>query len=213
MKFTPNSSTVIVRNIIIINILLYLITWLVASGKINLDIIKYLGLYFWKSPNFYPHQLITYMFLHGGLVHLFFNMFAIYIFGRVLENVWGEKRFLIYYMITGIGAGIVQLLVNWWQYSSGQGFIYDSVTIGASGAVFGLLLAFGLLFPNTQIMLLFPPIPIKAKYFVIIYAVVELYLGVQNFSWDNIAHFAHLGGMVFGYILIKYWNKNSRRFY
>jgi len=212
MRFRPTFSAVIVRNIIIINVLLYLITWL-AIGKFNFDIIKYLGLHFWESSNFYPHQLVTYMFLHGGLLHLFFNMFAVFIFGRVLENVWGEKRFLIYYMFTGIGAGVIQLLVNWWQFTSSKGMMYEPVTIGASGAVFGLLLAFGWLFPNTRIMLLFPPIPMKAKYFVIIYAVVELYLGVQNFSWDNIAHFAHLGGMVFGFILIKYWNKNSRRFY
>lgn len=202
--------TPVVKNLLIINALMLILTWVLASPQFGIDLTLYLGLHFWKSPYFYPHQLITYMFMHGGFTHILFNMFAVYMFGRVLENVWGSKRFLFYYMITGIGAGVVQLIVNWWQFqSTGQ----LPITVGASGAVFGILLAFGMLFPNTELMLLFPPIPIKAKYFVIGYAVIELYLGVQNFSFDNIAHFAHLGGMLFGFILLKIWQKNSNFFY
>lgn len=175
------------------------------------------------------------MFMHAGFSHIFFNMFAVYMFGRVLENVWGPKRFLIFYMVTGIGAGIIQELT--WLYdfrdvisapqemiNIGGGRIltkpefYDLfVTVGASGAVFGILLAFGMLFPNVPLYLMFIPIPIKAKYFVIFYGLAELTMGVANFSGDSVAHFAHLGGMLFGYVLIKYWKnkdfKNGRYFY
>jgi membrane associated rhomboid family serine protease len=185
------------------------------------------------------------MFMHGGLAHLFFNMFALWMFGRVLENVWGGKRFFIYFFITGFGAAFLHMLVNHIQIQSlmsqmpqekidmvlaeGHNIIMQQKnytdplmgrlnammnipTVGASGAVFGVLLAFGMLFPNTQLMLIFPPIPIKAKYFVIGYGVLELYLGVSQ-PGSNVAHFAHLGGMVFGFILLKIWNMNKRTFY
>lgn len=141
---------------------------------------------------FLPWQLVTYMFLHADLSHIFFNLFALWIFGQALENLWGTKRFLIYYFLTGIGAGIVQLLI-----SSGS-------TIGASGAVFGILLGFGMMFPDRKILLLFPPIPIKAKYFVGFYGALELFNGLAR-PGDGVAHFAHLGGLLVGFILIKLW--------
>lgn len=144
------------------------------------------------SNGFRPWQLVSYMFLHANISHIFFNLFALWIFGQALENLWGTKRFLMYYFLTGIGAGIVQLLV-----SSGS-------TIGASGAVFGILLGFGMMFPNRYIMLLFPPIPVKAKYLVTFYGAFELYNGITSTS-SGIAHFAHLGGLLVGFILIKLW--------
>ena len=230
----------VVKNLLIINILMLLAT--IVAGSFNIDLSEWLGLHHWSSDFFLPHQLVTYMFMHGGLTHLFFNMFALYIFGRVLEQVWGSKKFLIFYLICGIGAGIVQLMVTELRINSiidqvdpilyekvlqdgsavihsGKNFVDEAAgqlnrlintsTVGASGSVFGILLAFGMLFPNVQLMLIFPPIPIKAKYFVIIYGALELYLGFANNPNDNVAHFAHLGGMLFGYLLIKYWKKNN----
>jgi membrane associated rhomboid family serine protease len=147
------------------------------------------------------------MFTHAAFDHIFFNMFALFMFGGVLENYWGQKRYLIYYLATGIGAGLVQLLV-----CHLQGYIYPVPTIGASGAVFGLLLAFGMLFPDTPLFLMFVPIPIKAKYMVIGYGLIEFFFGVANNTGDNVAHFAHLGGMLFGIILILYWRKKRKPF-
>jgi membrane associated rhomboid family serine protease len=182
--------------------------------------------------------------MHADITHLFFNMFALYMFGRVLESVWGPRRFLLFYLVTGLGAALIHSGVNFLEYYSvtskmsveqieyvkevGYGIwgtnevfkdqlmnelngILNTPTVGASGAVFGILLGFGMLFPNTQLMLLFPPIPIKAKYFVIGYGVLELFLGIKG--GGNVAHFAHLGGMIFGYFMIKYWNKTLNRFY
>ena len=184
--------------------------------------------------------------MHGGIAHLFFNMFALYMFGKILEQVWGPKRFLIYYMVTGIGAGIIQLLVSELRIQSliseidpaiyqqildeglsirqmGKNYtnpvaaeinnLINISTVGASGAVFGILLAFGMLFPNTQLLLIIPPIPIKAKYFVLIYGAIELYQGIANNPNDNVAHFAHLGGMLFGFALLKFWKTNTNNFY
>jgi membrane associated rhomboid family serine protease len=186
------------------------------------------------------------MFMHGGLGHLFFNMFAVFMFGRVLETVWGSKRFFIFYILTGIGAAVAHLTVNYFQaqkliaqiapeqvdyiiqngYSlikSGQNFsneilgrlnlIYNIPTVGASGAVFGVLIAFAMLFPNTELMFIFIPVPIKAKYIIPAYAVLELFFGVANFKGDNIAHFAHLGGAFVGFIIVKIWNANRKTFY
>ena len=172
-------------------------------------------------------------FMHDthSFAHVFFNMFGVYMFGRVLENVWGPKRFLIFYMVTGIGAGITQELV--WLYSvhsfasangvtlvqlvAGDPSLNYLITIGASGSVFGILLAFAMLFPNVPLYLMFIPIPIKAKYFVIFYGLAELFMGVANNGGDSVAHFAHLGGMLFGYFLVRYWKKkdidNGRYFY
>lgn len=212
------SIPVVTRNIIIINVLVALIDFVFESKGIRiggLPLFRIIGLHFFSSEFFQPHQLVTYMFAHGGLGHIFFNMFAVFMFGRTLETVWGPKRFLIYYMITGIGAGLVQETV-WALTLADPMAINYSVTVGASGAVFGILLAFGMLFPNAELIMIPIPIPIKAKYFVIGYGVLELFLGVANFSGDNVAHFAHLGGLLFGLILILYWrkkNKQDGRFY
>lgn len=152
-------------------------------------------------PGFAPWQLVTYGFLHGGFAHVFFNMFALYMFGMPIESAWGTRRFLIYYFVCMIGAGLVQLTV-----AAVTGEVYP--TIGASGAVFGLLLAYGMMYPNSTIMLLFPPIPMKAKYFVIGYGALTLFFGVTG-TMSGIAHFAHLGGMLFGLGLILYWGRRA----
>lgn len=241
--------TPVVKNLIIINVLMWAASILVLR-TFNIRLDDYLGLHYFASENFNVGQLVTYMFLHSyanmNLSHIFFNMFALYMFGIMLEQVWGPKRFLQFYMITGVGAAVVQMLVYFIRIKSlevgidtetlnmvytegleilGQGKNYNdptlrtlnlminTSTIGASGAVFGILLAFGMLFPNTQLMFLFPPIPIKAKYFVMGYGVIELFQGVANRSGDNVAHFAHLGGMIFGFLLIKYWNKRTNNFF
>ena len=154
------------------------------------------------SP-FAAWQLLTYGFLHGSVMHLAFNMFMLWMFGRELEGLMGSQRFLIYYLTGVIGAGIIQLIV-----AGTQGGIYP--TVGASGGVFALLLAFGMAFPNRMIMLLIPPIPMKAKYMVIIFGVMELYLGVSGGA-PGVANFAHLGGMLFGFLLLQYWKKPRRR--
>ncbi len=234
----------VVKNIILINVLMLLADW-TAKSVFGTDLTSILGLYFPKSENFMPLQIITHMFMHGGFMHLFFNMFALYMFGGILENVWGPKRFFIYYMVCGLGAAFVHETVIMFQYNKiinllspdqlqmvindgasylneGKVFANDAMkelqmllnvpTVGASGAIFGILLAFGVLFPNTQLMLLFPPIPIKAKYFVIGYGAIELYLALTQ-PGSNIAHAAHLGGMLFGYILLRYWRKNTKTLY
>ena len=154
------------------------------------------------SP-FMPWQLISYGFLHGSVMHIAFNMFGLWMFGRELERLMGQKRFLTYYFTCVIGAGLVQLLVAEWQ-----GGLYP--TVGASGGVFGILLAYGLTFPNRMVMLIFPPIPMKAKYFVLFYGLLELYLGVSG-SAPGVANFAHLGGMLFGFLLLRYWSTPRRR--
>lgn len=153
-------------------------------------------------PEFHIWQLLSYGFLHGNLNHIFFNMFGLWMFGRDIERMMGARRFLIYYLTCVIGAGIVQLTV-----AGTQGGIYP--TIGASGGVFGILLAFAMAFPNRVIMLLFPPIPMKAKYFVLMYGLLELYLGLSGGA-PGVANFAHLGGMFFGFMLIQYWRKARR---
>jgi len=234
----------VVKNLILINVLMLIATW-TAKSVFSVDLTTILGLYFPKSEQFMPLQIITHMFMHANFWHLFFNMFALYMFGGILENVWGPKRFLIYYMVCGLGAAFVHETVILFQYNKlmnviapdqlqivldngaavlNEGKQYADVTmrdlqmllnvptVGASGAIFGVLLAFGVLFPNTQLMLLFPPIPIKAKYFVIGYGAIELYLAVTQ-PGSNIAHAAHLGGMLFGYILIRYWKKTTTTLY
>lgn len=213
----------VTKNLIIINVLFFLGG--IVAAKYGIDLDKYLGLHFFLAGDFNLAQLFTYMFMHGGFQHLFFNMFAVWMFGRILEQVWGPKRFLFYYIVCGVGAGLVQELVQFIHYSM-ELSAYDSVnlsgtiipmgeylnlmnTVGASGAVFGILLAFGMLFPNQSIFIFPLPMPIKAKYFVIGYACLELFLGISNNPNDNIAHFAHLGGMIFGFILIMYWKKKN----
>lgn len=213
----------VTKNLIIINVLLFAATFVAQSYGI--DLAQYLGLHFFLADNFNPAQLFTYMFMHAGFSHIFFNMFAVWMFGRILEQVWGPKRFLFYYILCGIGAGLIQEIVQYIHYETvlstyggvdtGNGiipmaeYLNQITTVGASGAVYAILLAFGMLFPNQQ-MFIFPlPFPIKAKYFVIGYAVIELYSGFANNAGDNVAHFAHLGGMIFGFILIMYWKKKN----
>ena len=247
LKSIYGSTPPVVKNLIILNILFYLAT--VAGRKFGVDLSRVLALYYPLAEHFQPYQFITHMFMHGSLGHLFFNMFALWMFGRVLESVWGGKRFFIYYFATGLGAAAFYTFVNWIEFAilkgkmspeqiqmvleNGQGILQNMQNysdpdmgklnlklnillnvpvLGASGAVFGILLGFGMLFPNTQLMLLFPPIPIKAKYFVMLYGILELVLAFTH-EGSNVAHFAHLGGMIFGYILIKVWNKDRTHFY
>jgi membrane associated rhomboid family serine protease len=194
-----------------------------ARYGIRLDDV--LGLHFFLASDFNPAQLFTYMFVHANLEHIFFNMFALWMFGRTLEMVWGPKRFLLYYLVCGVGAGLAQEGVQYLQYVTTLQ-AYDAVntgadiipmseylnyltTVGASGAIYGILLAFGMLFPNVE-MFVFPlPFPIRAKWFVAGYAAIELLLGLAA-SGDGVAHFAHLGGMLFGLILILHWRKSHR---
>lgn len=183
----------VVKNLLIINLIFFLATLVLERGGYA-NITTMLALNAPWTGRFRVWQLVTYMFMHGGFDHLFFNMFALWMFGYVLENFWGWKRFLIYYLVCGIGAGLLNLLIPGW-----------GLTVGASGAVYGILLAFGMMFPNERIYLYFL-MPIKAKWFVIGYAAIELFEGL--FRMDGIAHFAHLGGMLFGLLLILYWRKH-----
>jgi membrane associated rhomboid family serine protease len=232
-QYRPQSNfgiPMVVKNLLIINVLFFAGTLLSK----NIDFYQLFGLHFPTAPNFKVWQPITYMFMHSDYMHIFFNMFGLFMFGSTLEKHWGPKRFLIYYMVTGIGAAIVHFTVfyfvsmprfeNELNILAAQGyaipdslwdeFLNGNLVVGASGSIFGLLLAFGMLFPNTELMMLFFPVPIKAKYFVIGYGLIELFSGVRAAEGDNVAHFAHLGGMLFGFILIKYWNKTMRnRFY
>jgi membrane associated rhomboid family serine protease len=215
----------VTKNLIIINVLFFLGG--IVAPRYGLDLSNYLGLHFFMADNFNPAQLISYMFMHGGLTHLFFNMFAVWMFGRILEQIWGPKRFLFYYIACGIGAGLVQELVQYIQYVvelsaydkvdmgnglilSMQQYLNEMNTVGASGAVYAILLAFGMLFPNEKMFIIPFPFPIKAKFFVAGYAVIELMEGIANNPTDNVAHFAHLGGMIFGFLLIIYWRRKNR---
>lgn len=218
-----NNLPTVTKNLLIINVLCFF--GMLVAKRYGIDVENLLGLHFFLASDFNLSQLISYMFMHANFQHIFFNMFAVWMFGRVLEQVWGPKRFLTYYLICGIGAGLIQELVQYLEYAFTLSN-YDSVnlgiaggiipmeeylnmmtTVGASGAVYGILLAFGMLFPNSR-MFIFPlPFPIKAKYFVIGYAVLELFLGLGG--GDGVAHFAHLGGMLFGLILIIYWRKKN----
>ncbi|WP_163223696.1 rhomboid family intramembrane serine protease [Bacteroides sp. 214] len=216
-----NNIPAVTKNLLIINALLFFATF--VAEKYGIDLNNILGLHFFMSDAFNPIQLVTYMFMHGGFEHLFFNMFAVWMFGRILEHVWGAKRFLFYYLLCGVGAGLIQEVVQYIHYATVLApytsvslgteiitmaeYLDKMVTIGASGSVYAILLAFGMLFPNEKIFIMFIPIPIKAKYFVMGYAAIELYLGLSNRVGDNVAHFAHLGGMIFGFILIMYWRK------
>jgi membrane associated rhomboid family serine protease len=255
----------VVKNLLIINALFFLAT-ISLKSTFGIDLERTLGLYYFRSDHFQPYQFVTYMFIHGGIDHLIFNMFALWMFGYLLENFWGPKRFLTFYLLTGIGAGITQTVVHYFAFSPVEaavlaynqapsldafvsfvnhdfpqytstlqsfitswsltpqspeylqqslGYVHqllqlrmDVPTVGASGAVYAILLAFGMMFPNMRVYLYFF-IPIKAKWIVIGCIAVELFLGISNNPTDNIAHFAHLGGMIFGLILILYWRRRS----
>jgi len=270
-QYSPRGFTLlppVVKNLLIINGLFYLAT-LSFDNAFGIDLVSMLGLHYYQSDLFKPYQFVTYMFLHGNISHIVMNMFALWMFGYLLENVWGSKRFLTYYMITGIGAALVQTFVHWLDISSVQsaaaayaenpgldGFIafvrhhypvyyesegtlrtfieqwsltrnnpayaaqsleyveqlirlqIDVPTVGASGAVYGILLAFGMMFPNMLVYIYFL-FPIKAKWIVILYGALELFSGISSNPSDNVAHFAHLGGMLFGFFLILYWKKKT----
>ncbi len=197
-----------VKYLLLANVICYVLSLLmphVQYGTYSESILNALfGLYYIGNTNFAPYQFVTYMFMHGGLSHLFFNMFALWMFGRVMEQVWGTRRFLLYYFVCGLGAGVVQ------EVGQLVGLIPTyAMTIGASGAVYGILLAYGMTFPNERLFIIPIPFPIKAKYFVMFYAVVELLQGLG--ARDGVAHFAHLGGMLFGLLLILYWRKHTNR--
>lgn len=267
----------VVKNLIIINVIFFLAT-ITFSSKFGIDLNDYLGLHYFGSEKFHPYQLITYMFMHGGFMHIFFNMFALWMFGKVLEDVWGPKRFIVFYLICGIGSALIYSIVLYFRlnptiseinsfinnpdmykiqgfisthkfqlnqysgeiwnnfeqfkrdvsllsinennYQAMQGavnfmseykeyFLNLPTVIGASGAIFGILIAFGMLFPNSLLFIIPIPIPIKAKWFVIIYGLIELYSAIANNPGDNVAHFAHIGGMLFGFLLVKFWNRKK----
>jgi len=280
-QFRPagfSAMPIIVKNLLIINGLFFLAKILLGSN-FNIDLDHILGLHHYNADDFAPYQFLTYMFMHGDFTHILFNMFALWMFGSSIENTWGPKRFIIYYLLTGIGAGFIYLAYVSYDIAALQSIIdqfaisptpeaFDSFVskyvpmdrllamypevaaeintltysfydnpeatqyaaeakqvmldilylrtntpnIGASGSVYGILLAFGMMFPNVRLFLIFFPIPIKAKYFVIGYGVMELWMGLQNSPSDNVAHFAHLGGMLVGFVLLKIWQKGSNKF-
>lgn len=214
----------VVKNLLIINGLFFLANWFFRTRGIELA--GYLGMFYFDSPYFRPWQILTHMFMHANLMHIFFNMFAVWMFGSRLEIVWGPKRFLFFYFATGLGAALMHQAWNAFEiyqvtgsitpYTSNlsmsvaaEQILYTPV-VGASGALFGVLGGFAMLFPNTELMLIFFPVPIKAKYFVAIYGAIELWMGVSNNAGDNMAHFAHLGGLIVGLILVFIWNKTNR---
>ena len=223
----------VVKNLLIINIIFFIATAIFESKGIPL--IELLGVYYFDSPNFRGWQIITYMFMHGGFAHILFNMFALFTFGSSLEVIMGSKRFFNFYMITGLGALALQMLVQAIEIHGITGsFVIDPITyrsddnaaiqtlssiyygpmVGASGAIFGLLIAFGMLFPNAELFIMFIPVPVKAKYIIPVYIILELFLGVAQFAGDSVAHFAHLGGALFGFILVKMWHLNRpKNFY
>ena len=212
----------ITKNLLLINVVVYLATSILQMRGI--DLTHFGGLHFFLASDFQIYQLLTYMFLHANFWHLFSNMFGLWMFGVVIENVWGPKKFLFYYISTGMGAGIVQEIVQFANYYFTGMAAYHTVsmsgtvipmdaylnmwtTIGASGAIYAILLAFGMSFPNERIFIFPIPIPIKAKWFVVLYVVLELFLAHSS-AGDGVAHYAHLGGMLFGYLMIRYWNRH-----
>ena len=237
-----NAIPPVTRNILIVNVIVWLACF--VFSQLGIDLVNILGIHYFPSKGFHIHQIITHIFTHEDISHIFFNMFAVFMLGTVLEQSWGAKRYLTYYLITGIGAGLIQVLVCYIRIQTlltdlsldalatvhNQGYdllmqnppmnfigklgslnlLYNISTIGASGAVFGILLAFGMLYPNAPLYIMFIPIPVKAKYFVIVYGLIELSLGFANRTGDNVAHFAHLGGMLFGFIMILFWRKKDR---
>lgn len=207
------------RYLLIANLLIFLLAYVLKGHGIDLNAIG--GLHYFTADSFHFWQPITYMFLHANFSHIFFNMFAVWMFAPVIEREWGARRFAIYYLVCGLGAALVQELVWMAMLSDLSGhygpevvtqYAYYLNTIGASGAVFGILFAFGWLYPDVPMFLLFIPVPIRARIFVIIYAVVELFAGlgsVAGLTADHVAHFAHLGGFLFGWLLILYWKKRN----
>jgi membrane associated rhomboid family serine protease len=223
---------VVTKNIILISVILFVATFLTENSN-NINLFDYLGLHHHLSSNFKPHQFITYIFMHGSFMHIFFNMFGVYMFGQVLEHFWGPKKFLIFYILTGLGAALTQYLIMHFEimdfiasrnaeisafiddaeYKSflinqKYEFINGNVIVGASGSLFGMLGAYGLMFPN-QLLYIYFLIPIKAKWIVIIYGGLELILGLSNQQGDNVAHFAHIGGLFVGLLIVYIWKKKG----
>lgn len=234
-----NNTPTVTKNLIIINVLCFF--GAIVAEKYGINLNDVLGLHYFESEKFKLYQLFTYMFMHSGFEHIFFNMFAVWMFGRILETVWGPQRFLLYYVLCGMGAGLVQEVTQYFEFvpymsdmaqlstyapeaivpingvshTAGQWLaMYERVisvpTVGASGAVYAILMAFGMLFPNQEIFIFPLPMPIKAKWLIIGYFVIELGMGIM--SNDGVAHFAHLGGMIFGFLLILYWRKKGNRY-
>jgi membrane associated rhomboid family serine protease len=228
---------VVTKNIIIINVIMFVLTMILEAQNINLY--DYFGLHYHLAPAFKPHQFITYIFMHGGLTHLLLNMLGVYMFGQVLEQLWGPKRYLIFYIVTGLGAAIAQYVIMHFQISDILATVNDQISmvtnpseksmlieekyvfinnldehviVGASGSLFGLLGAFGMLFPN-QMLYIYFLFPVKAKWLVIAYGAFELFSGLSNNPNDNVAHFAHLGGLFVGIILVLLWRRNRTHFY
>lgn len=212
---------IVTRYLLIANLMIYLLAAVLERYGVDLNALG--GLHYCSAPSFHWWQPLTYMFLHANFSHIFFNMFAVWMFAPVIEREWGARRFGIYYLVCGLGAALVQEVV-WWMMLSNMSAHYDAAmmsqyayflnTIGASGAVFGILFAFGWLYPEVPMYIIFVPIPIRARVFVIIYALIELFAGlgsVAGLTADHVAHFAHLGGMLFGWLLILYWRKNDWR--
>lgn len=216
----------ITKNLLIINVLAYAAYYVLSLQGLNLN--NMLGLHFVMAPDFRLYQLFTYMFMHGGITHLFFNMFALWMFGCTIENAWGSKRFLTYTLACGVGAGLFQECAQFIEYAVQGLAAYDAVndgmgsvipmsaylnmwnTVGFSGAVYGILLGFGMTYPEERIFIFPLPMPIKGKWFVCIYAAVELFSALST-SHDGVAHIAHLGGMVVGYLIIRYWKNQYNR--
>jgi rhomboid-like protein len=238
-----NNMPNVVKNLVIINALFFLAKFVLENQGIDAG--KLLGVHYPSSQYFAPYQLVTHFFMHGDIMHIFFNMFALIVFGAHLERRWGPQKFLLFYFITALGAAFLHLLVQGFEIyqiageffpdveildiiNLGNGYIrldvmpghlsevggmYYTTTVGASGAVYGLIAAFAMLFPDVKLMLMFPPIPIKAKWLAIGLGVFALYQGYKDAAGDSIAHFAHLGGMIFGIILVKIWQRSENRFY
>jgi membrane associated rhomboid family serine protease len=200
----------VVQNLLIANVVMWLVTWMamqMSAGGPLVGVLNSLMLFPAESPMFRPWQPFTYMFMHGGWDPVIFNMFTLWMFGRFIEMDMGSRRFLIYYLICGVGAGLIQLAVG-----AITGAPLNVPTVGASGAIYGLLLAFAMLHPNDIIMPLIPPIPMKAKWAVLVFCGIELFLGIRGsiFSADNVAHFAHLGGALFGFLLLWWWLRRRK---
>jgi rhomboid-like protein len=214
----------IVFNLIVVNVLVFIPTEIAPEKMTELFALFYPG-----SPYFKPMQIITHMFMHGGFMHIFFNMYGLFLFGSILERVWGPRRFLFFYFFTGLGAAFLYTAVQAFKVHNFTGSflpsiqqvneftevaqVYSIPILGASGAVFGILVAFGMLFPNTELMILFFPVPIKAKFLVTGYFLWEVYQGFAMNPGDNVAHFAHVGGALFGIILVRIWNRNRDYMY
>lgn len=218
-----NNIPTITKNLLIVNVVVFLATYLFRNMGVDLN--NVLGLHFFLAPDFHIYQLFTYMFAHGGFSHIFFNMFALWMFGCIVERTWGAKKFLTYYIVCGVGAGLFQELAQFAQFYliasehlpnftlaqtmkvANAAFLNLWTTVGASGAVYGILLAFGMLYPEERIFIFPLPVPIKAKWFVMGYAAIELFMAYSS-TGDGVAHLAHLGGMVFGFFLIRYWRRH-----